>query len=238
MTIMRNTTFAMLLATLPLAGGCQQQSSQHASASASATDGSARAVAGSEAQTTIGKVVQKEILKARKELRNGNLVISGDHNVSFRVGDRKVSTGHSGDDSLPRAEISPKGDLLLDGKVVAVNDAQRRMLLDYREQVIGVAETGMEIGSKGADLAGTAVKEALGSIFGGDSDAVGKRIEAQAEALKQQAKVICKQLPPMLATQQALAASLPEFKPYATMTASDVEDCARDIDHEGAWSTK
>jgi hypothetical protein len=42
----------------------------------------------------------------------------------------------------------------------------------------------------------------------------------------------------MLATQQALAASLPEFKPYATMTASDVEDCARDIDHEGAWSTK
>ena len=44
------------------------------------------------------------------------------------------------------------------------------------------------------------------------------KIEAAAESL-------CSLLPPMLATQQALGASLPQFRPYATMTESDIADC-------------
>jgi hypothetical protein len=35
-------------------------------------------------------------------------------------------------------------------------------------------------------------------------------------------------MPAMLASQQALAASLPAFKPYATMDQSDVDDCGKD----------
>jgi hypothetical protein len=31
---------------------------------------------------------------------------------------------------------------------------------------------------------------------------------------------------------------MPEFRPYASMTQEDVDDCARDIDRHGAWSTK
>ena len=42
----------------------------------------------------------------------------------------------------------------------------------------------------------------------------------------------------MMATQQKLAASLPAFKPYATMTQEDIDDCADDIDDEGVWSDK
>jgi len=40
----------------------------------------------------------------------------------------------------------------------------------------------------------------------------------------------------MLDTQRKLAAAVPEFKPYADMTQDDVDDCARDIDRDGAWS--
>ena len=38
---------------------------------------------------------------------------------------------------------------------------------------------------------------------------------------------LCKQLPGMLASQQALAASLPAFKPYARMTQADIDDCGK-----------
>jgi hypothetical protein len=64
------------------------------------------------------------------------------------------------------------------------------------------------------------------------------RIEAKAEELKQEAKVICTRLPALLDAQHKLAASVPEFKPYARMTQEDVDDCADDIDREGAWSAK
>ena len=42
-----------------------------------------------------------------------------------------------------------------------------------------------------------------------------------------QAKRICNRMPAMLASRQALAASLPAFKPYATMDQSDVDAAAR-----------
>ena len=232
MKILHATTLSLAVATMALSG-CNR-SDDHQAADAGVAQQEAV-----EAQTVIGKAVQKEIEKARKELRDGNLVISGQGHVGFSIGGMKVSSGDKQDVDAPRAEISPRGDLLIEGKAVDVTPAQRKLLVDYREQVIGVAETGMQIGSKGADLAGTAVKEALGAIFsGGDTGDMEKRVEAQAETLKQEAKVICKQLPVMLATQQQLAATLPEFKPYATMEQADIDDCMKDLDDEGVWAAE
>jgi hypothetical protein len=230
MNMIRTTTLVAMLATLPLAGACSQQK-------ASATDDTATMAKpeAREAQTVIGKVVEKEIAKAREKLRAGNITIGGD-GVDVSINGKHYAG--DADDGRPRAEITPKGDLLVDGKAVATTPAQRAMLLEYRGQVIGVAEAGMVIGSKAADLAGSAIKESLGAVFSGDADAVEKRVEAKAMKLKDEARVLCTRLPPMLAAQQRLAASLPEFKPYATMTQDDVDDCAKDIEDEGAWSTK
>ncbi|WP_101925466.1 MULTISPECIES: hypothetical protein [Luteimonas] len=52
-------------------------------------------------------------------------------------------------------------------------------------------------------------------------EAEGAKIEAEADKL-------CDRLPPLLASQQALAAALPAFQPYATMDATDVDDCRSD----------
>jgi hypothetical protein len=41
-------------------------------------------------------------------------------------------------------------------------------------------------------------------------------------------------MPDLLASQQKLAAAMPEFRPYATMTQKDVDDCGKDtIDENG-----
>ena len=227
MNILRTSTFLLMFVGLPLVGACSQQQP-----GATAPDKVAK-VETDKPQTLIGKTVAKEIDKARKELATGNISLNG-HDVTINGRDY----ARTDDDSRPRAEITPQGDLLLDGKAVAVTPPQRAMLLQYRGQIIAIADAGMTLGSKGAELAGKAVGESLGALFSGDADAIGERVEAEADKLKAEAKLLCAQLPPMLATQQQLAASLPQFKPYATLTRDDVDDCADDIDHKGAWSTR
>ncbi len=128
----------------------------------------------------------------------------------------------------PDAEITPQGDLLIDGKPVAISDEQRRLLLDYRAQLAAVASAGMDVGVQGAQLAAKAVGEAVRGIFSGKPDEIEQRVEAQAEPIRQAALKLCDRLPQLLATQQKLAAAVPEFAPYAKMDANDVEDCQRE----------
>lgn len=131
-------------------------------------------------------------------------------------------------DGQPKAAITPKGDLLIDGKPVAMNDAQRKLALDYRAGVTAIAEAGIDIGLQGADLAGKAVTEALAGVFSGKSDEIEKRIEHHAEGIKASAVKLCTKLPALLDAQNRLAEAVPEFKPYASMTQGDIDDCGKD----------
>jgi hypothetical protein len=227
MNTVRTRTFVLLLAGLPLIGACNQQSP------AAKTPDKVVKVETDKPHTLIGKTVAKEIDKARKELATGNISLNG-HDVTINGRDY----ARTDDDTRPKAEITPQGDLLLDGKAVAVTPQQRAMLLEYRGQIIAIADAGMTLGSKGAELAGKAIGESLGALFSGNTDEIEKRVEAEAGKIEAEAKLLCRQLPPMLATQQKLAASLPQFKPYATMTQDDVDDCADDIDRKGVWAKR
>ncbi len=156
-------------------------------------------------EASIGQKVREATNKARKELAEGNI---------------RISNGKG-----TKVEISPAGDLLIDGRTIAVDDAQRRLLLQYRGQVMQVAEAGIEIGVQGANLGVRAAGEAIKGIFSGDTDQIEKRIDAEAKKLEESAAKICDHLPAMLATQQQLAAAIPEFKPYATMDQGDIDEC-------------
>ncbi|HEY0310476.1 MAG TPA: DUF2884 family protein [Luteimonas sp.] len=224
---LRTTTLAIALAATAALAGCNRPAADQAAASATEAGDNA-----GESRGFIASAIDKGIADARKELHEGNLVISGDHRVDVSVGGWKFKSDNAADGTRPRAEITPQGDLLVEGKAVDVTPDQRRLLLAYRTEVLKVADTGLAIGSKGADLAGKAVGEAIGAIFGGDTKAMEQRVEAEADKLKQEAKVICTQLPALLAAQDALAASLPAFQPYATMTREDVDDCLADLEDD------
>jgi hypothetical protein len=171
------------------------------------------AAAKQEEKSVISKAVSEAVVEARKEIREGNITIS-EH-----------------EDNLPKAEITPKGDLLIDGRAVAINPDQRALLLEYRSHVAGVAESGMEIGVHGADLATKAMGEAFKGIFSGKSEKeIEQSVEAEAAKIKMAAAKLCGRLPEMMASQQKLAAAVPEFKPYATMTQEDIDDCFEDSD--------
>ncbi|MGN2246025.1 hypothetical protein ACFWZ3_04955 [Frateuria sp. GZRR35] len=168
----------------------------------------------------ISAEIHKGIEQAKRELATKDIDIGNIH-VGHGQQDAR--------DSLPHAAITPQGDLVIAGKTVDATPEQHALLLDYRQQVVGIAEAGMDIGEHGANLGTRAAKEAIWGALTGKSD---KEIEAsikpQAEQIKVVAMKLCHDLPGLLASQQKLAAAMPQFRPYATMTQKDVDDCGRD----------
>lgn len=168
------------------------------------------------------KEVRADLAKAKQELETGNLELDNSLQFGKRSNHAKQSKN-----ALPRAEITPAGDLLIGGKAVAIDDAQRKLLLEYRTQIVKVAEAGIDVGVQGANLGMRAAGEAIKGIFSGDTDKIEERVNAEAKRLEESALKICEQMPAMLATQQQLATAVPEFKPYATMNQDDIEECRK-----------
>ncbi|MFT4257783.1 MAG: hypothetical protein QM599_12650 [Pseudoxanthomonas sp.] len=181
-----------------------------------------------QATTVLGAKVQQAMDKAKAELDTKNSSING---FSVNVGGNRIG----GDLGLPRAEITPQGELLIEGKAVAASPEQQALLKAYRGELIGVAKAGMDIGAQGADLGMKAASDALKGLFSGkDEKEIQKNVEARAEGIKAAALQLCRRLPALLDTQQKLAAAMPEFAPYATMDQGDIDDCAQDIGRHDA----
>ena len=188
------------------------------------------------AQATVHSEVASDLDQARQELHaemaqerarldSENLSLDGLH---FGKDDKRESAKRK---DRPKGEITPKGDLLVDGKAVAIDATQRRRLLDYRAQVIGIAKTGIDAGEQAAMVAIDLTNVSLFRlIVGGMTGSLERRVEASVKRdIAPAVLQICRQLPRLRDSQQALAANVPEFRPYATLDDDDVADCERDI---------
>lgn len=210
------STIALILLPLAACGQSGQTDSQQGVA-----DSTAQTAGGEKTTSGISGEIQKAIQGAKLELANKNIDVSSVH-----VGD-----GQRHDhDSRPKAEITPQGELLIAGNKIAATPAQQTLLLDYRKQIVGIAEAGMDIGTQGADLGMNAAKEALwGALAGKDDKDIEASIKPQTDKIQAAALKLCQRLPDLLSTQQKLAAAMPEFRPYATMEQKDVDDCSKDM---------
>ncbi|KLJ02952.1 hypothetical protein [Luteimonas sp. FCS-9] len=206
-------------------------------ACAGALSGCARdpAPASGDAGTTadddgfIARTTRRALAAARTELAEGNIGVGGTGSGGVDIngvalGGKDGRTAH-----LPKAEISPAGDLLIDGEPTAIDAAQRDLLLAHRTHIMAIADAGIAIGVQGAQLGAEAAKGAIASALSGKGEEFEQRMQAEGEKIKAEALKLCDRLPPLLASQQALAAALPAFQPYATMDASDIDDCRKDV---------
>lgn len=212
------TTLALTM-LLPLAG-CSQ--SGQPDSQPGAADSTAQSVkdASDETSSGISGKIREAMQKAKQELATKNIDVNSVH-----VND----DSHAHDDTHPKAEITPQGDLLIAGKKVAATPAQQNLLLAYRKQIVGIAETGMDIGAQGADLGLNAAKEGVWGALTGKSDKdIEAAIKPQTDKIQSAAAKLCQRLPDLLSSQQELAAAMPEFRPYATMQQKDVDDCGKD----------
>lgn len=220
---MTNTTFhaLALILLLPLAACGQSQQDR------SGPDGDSRpAQATTEAgKNTSGSVISGAIhtgiAKAKQELASKNINVNSIH----------INGNRPQHDSRPKAEITPQGDLLIAGKQVATTAVQHALVSNYREQMVDIADAGMDIGAQGADLGLDAAKQALWGAFHGQSDKeIETAIKPKAARIKLAALQLCQRLPNLLSSQQELATALPAFRPYATMQQKDIDDCGKDMD--------
>lgn len=173
--------------------------------------------------------VRADMARERAELENGNLTLDGLH-----FGKDRKSSRHEVD--RPAGEITPSGDFLVDGKPVATSDAQRAQLLAYRSQVIGLAKLGLDAGERAAMLAIDATEVGMIRLFfSAMSGSLERKVkDTVAREIKPAVLQICRSLPGLRESQQQLAQSLPEFRPYATLEERDVADCERDVRAEFA----
>ena len=223
---MKTNTIAIgILASALLLGACSRSSHDNTPPGASGDTGQAA----EPASSFIGAEVRKSIEQAKQELATKDIGVDDVHFSMGRVQAGKQPPPRDG--SLPKAVITPQGALVIAGKPIEATPAQHALLMDYRQQIIGIADAGMDIGASGADVGVAAAKQAILGAFTGKSE---KEIEAsikpQTDQIKAAALGLCKRLPDMLAAQQKLAAAMPAFRPYATMTPKDVDDCGKDKD--------
>ncbi len=179
---------------------------------------------GKDTGTAAGGPVSKALTEAGKGMEEARKEIE---QARHKLASENLSLSRNGKGSLPRAEITPAGEIVIDGKTVTATAQQKALGLAYRTQLQDVVADGMAIGIEGAKIGIDAAGAALKSLMGGQSgDEIGKQAEATArERIKPQVERLCARLPALLESQQALAAALPEFRPYATMEQSDVDDC-------------
>lgn len=228
MTITMRASHALSAALLcMLAAGCSPATdAQPATDAAEASEADA-------GKTFIGRQAAKAIAKASQALKSKNLGLGDDFAIT--INGRDYGGGH-GSEGLPKAELTPDGELLIEGKAVPATPEQRALLLAHRRHLEDVALAGMAIGVQGADVAGAALTGIGEAVFGGDEgrQAYEARIEAEADRIRDEALKLCALLPALYDSQQALAGALPAFAPYATMTPRDIEDCASHGDDDAA----
>lgn len=219
---MKPITFSTLALALllPLTACGQAPQSDAPSNTAQATKDSGETFP----HSMIAGEIQKAIEEAKQELTTKNIDLNHVGVVHYGNSRRNSKS------SLPKAEITPQGELLIAGKRVADTPAQRVLLLDYRQQIISIAEAGMDIGTQGADLGIHAAKAALwGAIAGKGEKDIETAIKPQTDKIQAAAVKLCKRLPELLSSQQKLSAAMPEFRPYATMEQKDIDDCDKEM---------
>lgn len=141
----------------------------------------------------------------------------------FEVNNDALVTVHSR--TKADATVNAAGDLMIDGKAMATSPAQRQLLQRYYTEVQGIRSDAIAVGRQGASLAGKAIGEVVGGLMAGDPDRINKRVEAEAAKVEAKAAQICVRLGAIHNVQEALAADLAEFRPYATIKAEQVSDC-------------
>lgn len=123
------------------------------------------------------------------------------------------------------AWVDGDGNIEIDATRLDLSADQHTLAADYHQQAMTLQDTAKAIGLQGARVAGTAISEVTRGLVSGDPDAIGERVEKEAEVIEAQAQQLCHQLRQLRDTQDALGSAVPAFKPFGTIDARTAEDC-------------
>lgn len=116
----------------------------------------------------------------------------------------------------PDAHISRDGSLSIDGKVIAVTPAQRKLLQRYSQEASAAMHAGAAVGKQGIAVAAHGIGAAVASIFHDGPSPEEKKLDAESDRIEAAANELCGHINALGATQAKLATEIPAFAPYAS----------------------
>jgi hypothetical protein len=127
----------------------------------------------------------------------------------------------------PDAIVSKTGELSIAGASVNLDAAQKALVIRYFADAIALRDDGFATGMAGASTAITALSSVVSGLASGEPDKIGTDVEAKAAQVEAKAMKVCGDLHDLAATQNALSASLPDFRPYALISDKEVDECRK-----------
>ena len=127
----------------------------------------------------------------------------------------------------PDAIVAADGGLSIAGQPVPTTPAQRILLKQYFSAAVALRDDALATGLAGAATAGQAIGSVVAGLASGDTAKIGPEIEARAARVEAKAAKICSDLAEIRVRQDAIAAELAAFRPYALLTREQVAQCGR-----------
>lgn len=123
-----------------------------------------------------------------------------------------------------RADIDPAGDLKIGGKDVPVNNAQRRLLVQYSQNLRDMEKRGDAAEGQAWRMAPAILGTALRDLFSGAGDKqLDQDANEAAKPLKAEFLELCEDVKAERKVQDQISDALPAFKPYAVISEHDTE---------------
>jgi len=123
------------------------------------------------------------------------------------------------------ARITARGDLMIGKQTIILNTAQRESTRNYYAEVMALRSGGIATGKAGAAMAGSAIGTVAQELANGTPDAIGPKVEHEADKVRAQASNICLRLEALKRAQDAVTAAVPAFAPYATIEENEISSC-------------
>lgn len=156
---------------------------------------------------------------------------AGDGAISLD-GDRVVIVAGGQAD---KATVSADGSLTIGDTLIETGSDGQAALKAYDAAATAMKAHAMAIGRTGAEFGVDVVKDVVRGFIGDeDMRRVGDRAREGARDLVASVRDLCTRLETVLSAQQAAAAAVPAFKPYAVLEADQVRECFEEVDEEAA----
>lgn len=154
----------------------------------------------------------------RYSIGDGAIDLDGDHVVVVAGGQSKPAT------------VGPDGSLRIGGEPVEISAEGRSALRDYDSAAVALKTHALALGRSGAEFGVDVLKDVVRGFFDGDMDAVGDRARDGARDLVANVRDLCQRLEAVHRSQQAAAATIQAFAPYAVLGPEQIRECYEEVE--------
>ena len=132
-----------------------------------------------------------------------------------------------------KALVGADGSLMIGDALIETSSEGRAALKAYDAAAVALKVHAIAIGRTGAEFGVDVLKDVVRGFFDEQNmDQVGERAREGALDLVANLRDLCTRLDTVFRSQQAAAAAVPAFQPYAVLEADQVRECFEEVDEE------